>query len=89
MRSSLPRSDSRYTRSACPHSSTRDPLLNNSATLPSGLVESERIGRERGAFTGALTRKIGRFEIADGSTLFLDEVGELSLEVQVRRTRPA
>ena len=54
----------------------------NCAALPSGLVESELFGRERGAFTGALTRQVGRFEVADGSTVFLDEVGELSLEVQ-------
>ncbi len=54
----------------------------NCAALPSGLVESELFGREKGAFTGALTRQVGRFEVADGSTIFLDEVGELSLEVQ-------
>ena len=59
----------------------------NCAALPSGLVESELFGRERGAFTGALTRQIGRFELADGSTLFLDEVGELSLEVQAKLLR--
>ena len=54
----------------------------NCAALPSGLVESELFGREKGAFTGALTRQVGRFEVADGSSVFLDEVGELSLEVQ-------
>jgi PAS domain S-box-containing protein len=59
----------------------------NCAALPSGLVESELFGREKGAFTGALTRQIGRFEVADGSTLFLDEVGELSLEVQAKLLR--
>ena len=59
----------------------------NCATLPSGLVESELFGREKGAFTGALTRQIGRFEVADASTLFLDEVGELSLEVQAKLLR--
>ena len=59
----------------------------NCAALPSGLVESELFGRERGAFTGALTRQVGRFEVADGSTLFLDEVGELSLEVQAKLLR--
>jgi formate hydrogenlyase transcriptional activator len=59
----------------------------NCAALPSGLVESELFGREKGAYTGALTRQIGRFEVADGSTLFLDEIGELSLEVQVKLLR--
>ena len=59
----------------------------NCAALPSGLVESELFGREKGAFTGAMTRQIGRFEVADGSTLFLDEVGELSLEVQSKLLR--
>ena len=59
----------------------------NCATLPSGLVESELFGREKGAFTGALTRQVGRFEIADGSTVFLDEIGELSLEVQAKLLR--
>jgi PAS domain S-box-containing protein len=57
------------------------------AVLPSGLVESELFGRERGAFTGALTRQIGRFEVADGSTIFLDEIGELSLELQAKLLR--
>ena len=57
------------------------------AALPSGLVESELFGREKGAFTGALTRQVGRFEVADGSTLFLDEVGELPLDVQVKLLR--
>ena len=59
----------------------------NCAALPSGLVESELFGREKGAFTGAMTRQIGRFEVADGSTLFLDEIGELSLEVQAKLLR--
>ncbi len=59
----------------------------NCAALPSGLVESELFGREKGAYTGALTRQAGRFEIADGSTLFLDEVGELSPEVQAKLLR--
>jgi formate hydrogenlyase transcriptional activator len=56
----------------------------NCAALPSALVESELFGREKGAFTGALMRQIGRFEVADGSTIFLDEIGELSLEVQAK-----
>lgn len=59
----------------------------NCAALPSALVESELFGREKGAFTGALTRQIGRFEVADGSTIFLDEIGELSLDVQVKLLR--
>jgi transcriptional regulator with GAF, ATPase, and Fis domain len=59
----------------------------NCAALPSGLVESELFGREKGAYTGALTRQIGRFEVADGSTVFLDEVGELSLDVQAKLLR--
>jgi PAS domain S-box-containing protein len=59
----------------------------NCAALPSGLVESELFGREKGAFTGAMTRQIGRFEIADGSTLFLDEIGELPLDLQSKLLR--
>jgi formate hydrogenlyase transcriptional activator len=59
----------------------------NCAALPSGLVESELFGREKGAYTGALTRQVGRFEVADGSTLFLDEVGEVSLELQAKLLR--
>ncbi|MBP1777953.1 MAG: hypothetical protein H6Q86_3964 [candidate division NC10 bacterium] len=59
----------------------------NCAALPSGLVESELFGREKGAFTGALTRQIGRFEVADGSTLFLDEIGELPHELQAKLLR--
>ena len=59
----------------------------NCAALPSGLVESELFGREKGAYTGAMTRQVGRFEVADGSTLFLDEIGELSIEVQAKLLR--
>jgi PAS domain S-box-containing protein len=59
----------------------------SAAALPSTLVESELFGREKGAYTGALTRQIGRFEQADGSTLFLDEIGELPLDVQVKLLR--
>ena len=59
----------------------------NCAALPSTLIESELFGRERGAFTGAMTSQVGRFEIADNSTIFLDEVGEISLEVQAKLLR--
>jgi len=54
----------------------------NCATLPSNLIESELFGHEKGAFTGAQARRLGRFEIADGAALFLDEIGELPLELQ-------
>ncbi len=54
----------------------------NCAALPSNLIESELFGHEKGAFTGAHSRRLGRFEVADGSTLFLDEIGELPLELQ-------
>ena len=57
------------------------------AAIPSALIESELFGRERGAYTGALSRQIGRFEAANHSTLFLDEVGELPAEVQVKLLR--
>ncbi len=59
-------------------------LTVNCATLPANLLESELFGHEKGAFTGAISRKIGRFEIADGSTLFLDEIGELPLDQQAK-----
>jgi len=62
-------------------------VLVNCAALPSALVESELFGRERGAYTGALTSQVGRFEVADGSTVFLDEVGELPMEVQAKLLR--
>jgi formate hydrogenlyase transcriptional activator len=59
----------------------------NCASLPPTLIESELFGREKGAYTGALTRMVGRFEVADGSTLFLDEIGELPQEVQSKLLR--
>jgi formate hydrogenlyase transcriptional activator len=59
----------------------------NCAALPTSLIESELFGREKGAFTGALARQPGRFEIADGSTIFLDEVGELPLGLQSKLLR--
>jgi len=64
------------------------PLITvNCASLPPTLIESELFGREKGAYTGAMTKMIGRFEIADGSTLFLDEIGELPLELQSKLLR--
>ena len=54
----------------------------NCGALPTGLVESELFGHEKGAFTGAASRQLGRFELADGGTLFLDEIGDLPLESQ-------
>jgi transcriptional regulator with PAS, ATPase and Fis domain len=59
----------------------------NCAALPAALVESELFGREKGAFTGALSRQAGRFELADGSTLFLDEIAEMPLETQAKLLR--
>jgi formate hydrogenlyase transcriptional activator len=59
----------------------------NCAAIPSGLVESELFGHEKGAFTGALMQKKGRFELADQGTLFLDEIGDISLELQPKLLR--
>ena len=59
----------------------------NCASLPAALVESELFGREKGAYTGALTRQAGRFEVADGATIFLDEISEMSPELQAKLLR--
>ena len=59
----------------------------NCAAIPSGLLESEMFGHEKGAFTGALIQRKGRFELADGGSLFLDEIGDISLELQPKLLR--
>ena len=65
----------------------REMVRVNCAALPGTLLESELFGREKGAFTGAFDRQIGRFELADRSTIFLDEIGDLSIEAQVKLLR--
>lgn len=67
---------------------SKRPLVKvNCATLPANLIESELFGHEKGAFTGAMDKKIGRFELADGGTIFLDEIGELPVELQAKLLR--
>ena len=64
------------------------PLIKvNCAALPSGLIESELFGHEKGAFTGATSKRKGRFQLADGGTIFLDEIGELALDLQAKLLR--
>ena len=62
-------------------------VMVNCASLPPTLIESELFGREKGAYTGSLTKMMGRFELADGATLFLDEIGDLPLELQSKLLR--
>jgi formate hydrogenlyase transcriptional activator len=73
------------------HSSSKrkhKPLIKvNCAALPTGLVESELFGHEKGAFTGAIAKRVGRFELAEGGTIFLDEIGEVPLEAQIKLLR--
>ena len=73
------------------HSSSQrkdKPLIKiNCAALPAGLVESELFGHEKGAFTGAIARRVGRFELAHGGTIFLDEIGELPADAQAKLLR--
>ena len=71
----------------CSRRRNRLMVVVNCSAIPTPLLESELFGREKGAYTGALSRQVGRFELAHGSTLFLDEVGELPIEVQVKLLR--
>jgi transcriptional regulator with GAF, ATPase, and Fis domain len=62
-------------------------MIVNCAAIPENLLESDLFGHERGAFTGAVNRKIGRFALAHGGTIFLDEIGELPLPIQAKILR--
>ncbi len=66
---------------------TRPLIRLNCGAIPTNLIESELFGHEKGSFTGATTRRIGRFELADGGTIFLDEIGELPMDAQVKLLR--
>ncbi|MCK5120258.1 MAG: sigma-54-dependent Fis family transcriptional regulator, partial [Candidatus Latescibacteria bacterium] len=69
------------------HRNTRPLCIVNCAAIPSELIESELFGHERGAFTGAVRQRLGRFELADGGVLFLDEIADIPAGVQVRLLR--
>jgi transcriptional regulator with GAF, ATPase, and Fis domain len=71
----------------CSRRGDRQMVRVNCSAIPTPLMESELFGREKGAYTGALSKQIGRFELAHGSTLFIDEIGELPLDVQVKLLR--
>ncbi len=71
----------------CSHRKNRTFVKLNCAAIPSGLLESELFGHERGAFTGAITQRSGRLELADQGSLFLDEIGDISLELQPKLLR--
>jgi PAS domain S-box-containing protein len=62
-------------------------VITNLAAMPATLIEGELFGREKGAYTGALTRQVGRFEVADGGTIFLDEIGEMPMDTQTKLLR--
>ncbi len=71
----------------CSQRSDRTMITVHCAALPASLIEAELFGREKGAYTGAMTSQMGRFEFADGSTIFLDEIGDLSAELQTKLLR--
>src|SRR5205085_7386761 len=71
----------------CSNRSGKPFVVLNIAAIPGTLLESELFGREKGAYTGALTKELGRFEMASGGTLFLDEIGEMALETQAKLLR--